>query len=442
MNNRFKIGTLSLIASALLVGCGTSNTTNTNTDTISGTQETLSTGTFIDAAVEGAEYETTSGEKGKTNAKGEFQYKKGDKVKLHLGNLVLGEVTPQESGLVTPSMLTSGDENSTKLLLRTLQSLDTDGNTSNGIQIDQAVLETLKDIEETSMKEHDESTLLELDATLEEHLDDDGDGKIDVDEDEATEHYQDSIKSWNQERENDNNNDKDKDDAHGEEGMESNATALPAEIQSAIDMPASTLSQELADTLAYMGNEERLAYDVYNALYGKWGTKQFTNIATKSEVKHIQAVQALVQKYKESADINFTNVDKDELGYKDTSVEEMNAGTYDISKIQDLYTMLVEKGNTSEEDALKVGCMIEVIDVNDLNEYIDMAEKSNAEDIKTVFTFLRDGSYSHYWTFDKGLKKNGVSEGCCSVGTVDGVDYCQPEYPQKENEKGNGKGRK
>jgi len=66
---------------------------------------------------------------------------------------------------------------------------------------------------------------------------------------------------------------------------------LPESVSNAIASEKSALSQELLNTLSYMGNEERLAYDVYNKLYSEWGTKQFTNIATKSEYKHITAVQ-------------------------------------------------------------------------------------------------------------------------------------------------------
>ncbi len=209
------------------------------------------------------------------------------------------------------------------------------------------------------------------------------------------------------------------------------STALPAAVQSAIEAPVSTLSQELTNTLSFMGNEERLAYDVYNTLYKEWGTKQFTNIATKSEYKHITAVQGLVQKYKLNDDANFTNVDLPALGYMTTAVEDMNAGTYDISEIQKLYDDLVAQGSTSEIEALKVGCIIEVVDVNDLDRDIELAEKEKATDVVTVFNFLRDGSYNHYWAFDKGLKKKGVSDGCCSLGTIDGVNYCHPEYPKK-----------
>lgn len=206
---------------------------------------------------------------------------------------------------------------------------------------------------------------------------------------------------------------------------------LPVTVQTAIDAPKSTLSEELANTLSYMGNEERLAYDVYNTLYGLWGTKQFTNIASKSEVKHISAVQKLVLKYKMNDDISFTNVDLPALGYMNTPIENMQAGTYDISKIQRLYDDLVAAGSASEIEALKVGCIVEVVDVTDLDAYITIAQNAQAQDVVDVFNFLRDGSYNHYWAFDKGLKNKGVSDGCCTWS-----ELCHMEYPQKE--KGNG----
>ena len=209
------------------------------------------------------------------------------------------------------------------------------------------------------------------------------------------------------------------------------SSELPTEVQTAINSDKSSLSQELTNTLAYMGNEERLAYDVYNELYRQYGTKQFTNIATGSEYKHITAVQDLVKKYLLDDKVNFTNVDAPSLGYMNTAIEDMKAGTYDISKIQALYDALISQGSASEIDALKVGCIIEVVDVNDLNHDISLAENEKATDIVTVFNFLRDGSYNHYWSFDKGLKNKGLTEGCCSLGTIDGVNYCHPEYPQK-----------
>ncbi len=210
-----------------------------------------------------------------------------------------------------------------------------------------------------------------------------------------------------------------------EVNVETATGALPAEVQAALVAPVSKLSQELTDTLAFMGNEERLAYDVYNALYEQYGTKQFTNIATNGEYQHIGAVQQLIQKYKLDDTISFTNV-VDPLGYINTPIEAMDAGVYDVPEIQKLYDDLMARA-TTEIEALKVGCIIEVVDVNDLTHDIALAQSENATDVVTVFSFLRDGSYNHYWAFDKGLKNKGVSEGCCTLG----VDYCHPEYPQK-----------
>jgi len=206
-----------------------------------------------------------------------------------------------------------------------------------------------------------------------------------------------------------------------------------------INMPASTLTQELKDALAYMGNEERLAYDVYISLYNyhlsnnNTEITQLQNIATQSEQTHVGIVQSLVQKYNLSAD-DLSNVNN---GVADSNVsfEDMPQGQYDIPTIQNLYNILYDKGISSSQDALEVGCMVEVTDINDLNDYLIVAETSEAEDVYTAFDILRDGSYNHYWAFDQGLKNLGITDGCCSLGTIDNINYCHPEYPQNERGK-------
>ena len=200
--------------------------------------------------------------------------------------------------------------------------------------------------------------------------------------------------------------------------------------------PESNLTQELQDAIAYMGNEERLAYDIYTNLYDyhmKNGDKirQLTNIATNSEIKHIQIVQSVVRRY----DLNASDLNNVDSPVSDNQVlpEDMPRGQYDIPAIQTLYDALYAKGTDSVQDALEVGCMVEVTDINDLDRYIASASASNASDVKAAFEFLRKGSYKHYWAFDKGLKNRGITEGCCSLGTIEGVDYCHTEYPQSNN---------
>ena len=190
------------------------------------------------------------------------------------------------------------------------------------------------------------------------------------------------------------------------------------------------LTQELKDSLAYMGNEERLAHDVYMNLYNYHKQngveiRQLYNISTRSETRHIQTVQDLVKRYNISLN-DLTIVDANVVNNKNMSSDNMPSGVYDVPKIQELYDYLYDKGINSQKDALEVGCMVEVTDINDLNEYIKEAEESNAQDVQDAFEFLRSGSYNHYWAFDNGLKNIGISDGCCSLGD----EYCHPEYPK------------
>jgi hypothetical protein len=199
-----------------------------------------------------------------------------------------------------------------------------------------------------------------------------------------------------------------------------------------------TLTQDNKNDLAFMGNEERLAYDVYMALYNYHKAKgsdikQFYNISTKSETKHIATVRDLVTKYS-LAKGDFTNLTTTPASSSTTAQSSLPAGKYDIGSIQNLYNTLVAKGKASTKDALEVGCMVEVTDINDLNPKIDNAISSGAKDLEDAFKFLRDGSYNHYWAFDSGLKNLGIEAGCCSLGDT----WCHNEYPKNEK---HGKGR-
>ena len=199
----------------------------------------------------------------------------------------------------------------------------------------------------------------------------------------------------------------------------------------------SKLTPELKNAIAYIGNEERLAYDVYHNLYdyhladSATEIKQLKNISEKSEIKHVGIVQDIVKKYQLNPE-DVTNV-IDPVATRDIKFEEMPSGEYDISTIQVLYDMLYDKGVISAKDALEVGCMVEVTDIDDLDKYLAMATESNATDIIEAFNILRDGSYNHYWAFDKGLKNMNIADGCCSLGTIGEVNYCHNEYPENES---------
>ncbi|MGB5505146.1 MAG: DUF2202 domain-containing protein [Sulfurovum sp.] len=195
-------------------------------------------------------------------------------------------------------------------------------------------------------------------------------------------------------------------------------------IDDAINAPESTLTQELKDSIAYMYSEESLAYDVYTNIYKLQPIDELEQIAVGSEAEHIDAVNRLAIKY----DLNMTQYPDTDVSY---SIEGIGDGHYPIEHIQELYELLYDKGIQSPQDALEVGCMVEVVDIVDLNEFIEMADEADASDVLQVFTSLRDGSYNHYWAFDTGLKDMGISEGCCVLEPALGFDFCQPDYPQK-----------
>lgn len=190
-------------------------------------------------------------------------------------------------------------------------------------------------------------------------------------------------------------------------------------------IPLATLTEEQKYTLAYMWNEEKMAKDVYLALNELTASNTLYNIATNAESKHMLAVEGIIEKY----DINILNVDGNYSGgYNQAELAAYQSGDYSLSEITDLYASLYEKGSSSLQDALEVGCMVEVTDINDLNADIELIE--GVQDITLIFENLRNASYSHYWSFNKALKSIGVTEGCCVLGE----EFCktEDEYPREE----------
>ena len=166
---------------------------------------------------------------------------------------------------------------------------------------------------------------------------------------------------------------------------ETSNNSVTVSIVADSDAPSnSALSAEEIDSLIFMREEEKLARDVYLALYDLWGLNIFNNIA-KSEQTHMDAVLRLLEMF-------------DIPDPADTSP----AGVFENADLQDLYDDLVELGSQSLGDALKVGAAIEEIDILDLDEYLEIAQNS---DIREVFTNLRKGSENHLRAFTSTLEK-------------------------------------
>ena len=153
-------------------------------------------------------------------------------------------------------------------------------------------------------------------------------------------------------------------------------------------LPKQPISEEEKEGLIEMREEEKLARDVYLTLYDKWNLQIFKNIAN-SEQTHTDSVKYLLDRY----------------GIPDL-VKSDEIGKFSNPKFEQLYKDLVEKGSKSEVDALMVGATIEVLDIADLEHWLN---RTDNEDIKFVYENLMKGSRNHLRAFVRMLNNYGAN---------------------------------
>ena len=155
-------------------------------------------------------------------------------------------------------------------------------------------------------------------------------------------------------------------------------------------LPNEALSDAERDSLAYMREEEKLAYDVYTQLNTLWGgqTRVFGNIA-KSEATHTEAVRQLLLRY------NLTD-----------PAANLGAGLFFNADLQALYVNLLSQGSPSLVTALQVGAAIEELDILDIQTALVGIDN---QDIRTVYGSLLKGSRNHLRSFVKTLAQQGVT---------------------------------
>lgn len=153
--------------------------------------------------------------------------------------------------------------------------------------------------------------------------------------------------------------------------------------------PEDDLSAEEIAGLMYMREEEKLAHDVYVALHGLWGAQVFANIA-ESETEHTEAVRRLIEAH----------------GLEDPAAGNP-PGVFVNTELQAMYDALVARGQTSLINALKVGCLIEEKDIQDIND--KKAEVQDEPDIVKVYDHLLCGSRNHLRAFNGNLLNQGMT---------------------------------
>ncbi len=166
---------------------------------------------------------------------------------------------------------------------------------------------------------------------------------------------------------------------------DNNTYVDPAALDHAFSGIATTdLSEAEAEGLSFMREEEKLARDVYLMLYEQWGIRIFQNIA-KAEETHMSAVAGLLERY----------------GIPDPAADTA-VGVFTNPELQALYDQLMEEGGQSLADALRVGALVEEVDIIDLEDYIDQTDN---EDLLLVYQNLLKGSYNHLRAFTSTLEK-------------------------------------
>jgi hypothetical protein len=99
-------------------------------------------------------------------------------------------------------------------------------------------------------------------------------------------------------------------------------------------LPLATLTPEQEAGLLQMREEEKLAHDVYVALYDLWQLKPFSNISA-AEQTHSDAVKALLDRY----------------GLDDPAADRA-AGEFTDPTLQSLYDSLVEQGSEDRKSVV------------------------------------------------------------------------------------------
>ena len=145
--------------------------------------------------------------------------------------------------------------------------------------------------------------------------------------------------------------------------------------------PSSMPTQSTEQQLVYLIEEEKLAHDVYTAMYEKYGANVFGNIL-KSETTHQSRVLTLLQAR------NIADPRSSELG------------VFNNDELQNLYDALIIQGNKSALEAYKVGMAVEEKDIADISNQL---ATTTEEDVVTTLESLRSASENHLRAFNRQL---------------------------------------
>nr|CRH04703.1 Conserved protein of unknown function [Candidatus Magnetococcus massalia] len=138
--------------------------------------------------------------------------------------------------------------------------------------------------------------------------------------------------------------------------------------------------------LIYMREEEKLARDVYLHLYDTWRVAIFRSISL-SEQRHMDAILRMLTRY----------------GLEDPVGQDVR-GRFQDRDLRELYQKLIKRGERSLGEALKVGGLVEELDISDLNKAM---RETSAQDVTRVYQSIQRGSFNHLRSFAHGVELRG-----------------------------------
>ncbi len=145
------------------------------------------------------------------------------------------------------------------------------------------------------------------------------------------------------------------------------------------------LTAEEVDDLLWMREEEKMARDVYLALYDRWQDRIFNNIA-RSEQRHFDAIGVKIA-YFNLADPALPGI-----------------GLFANAELQLLHDSLLSTGGQSFVQALTAGARIEDRDITDLLAAI---EATSNPALRSTYGNLLEGSKNHLRAFVGRLRVLG-----------------------------------
>jgi len=147
------------------------------------------------------------------------------------------------------------------------------------------------------------------------------------------------------------------------------------------------LSQTEKDDLLTLREEEKLARDVYLYAFDKYALDISNNIS-QSEQKHMDKILSLLNRYDLADPASTTR------------------GVFNNAELQTLYNDLTAQVDVSELEALKVGAIIEDLDIKDIEEF---ENRTDHNDILDAYSKLKCGSRNHMRAYYGQLMDNSFT---------------------------------